>query len=128
MSVKKSSFKFINSLNTKCPGCNNNEKNRLAHMIPGGCMSKIESGVEWVQDPVESEESDSQETEEDRSGRTSFSTYSQYEDIEKNKEEEKDDSKNKHDYDELMFHMDDVEDHVPQIVEYDFNNPCKWTK
>ncbi len=130
MSTKNNSAKFINSLskniNTKCPGCLENQSNRFAHMIPGGCMSKLESGVEWVQDPEEYNES-SEDHEETSSNRPSFSTYSQYADIEDKNEEKKDD--NERESEELMFHMDDVEIHVPILDYQDYvNNPYKFTK
>ena len=150
MSVAKSSAKFINSLNTKCLGCLERQSNRFAHMLPGGCMSKLESGIEWVQDPeeeedyieeddyikeanyikeedlikgkkdTEKEDNTKEETYDKTNNRSSFSTYSQYADIEeKDKNENK---KNSYEVEELIFHMDDIEDYRPNIDYHDYLN------
>ena len=142
MSINKSSFKNINSPNTTCPGCMENQKNRFAHIIPGGCMFKLESGVDWVQDPEENKDIDinnnsdinteneydtnnsDEEYDKYNSNQPTDSTYSYCIDINKSGQQKKDTYQKQ----ELFFDMDDFEIFVPENEYNNYvNDPCKFT-
>ena len=130
MSTNKGSFKNINSPNTTCPGCMENHKNRFAHIVPGGCMfkleSSLESGVERVQDSDTDDNTDKEddttdeeyeEYDKNNSNQATLSTYSYCVDIIKSSQHKKD----KYIKEELFFDMDDIEinTHVSTI---EYNN------
>jgi hypothetical protein len=81
-----------------------NHKNRFAHIIPGGCMFNLESGIDWVQDPEKDDTTD-EEYNQYNNIKEIFSTYSYCIDVNESCQQKK----VPYIKEELFFDMDDVE-------------------